>query len=183
MALKIFLSSVDEEFRAERNAIREQIERLGEHCVCMERYGAVPQAAAEYDAVLVATCDLYVCLAGQGYGSIEPHSGKSYTEAEFDAAVMRHLPCLLYFKDSAANDDPRQAAFKSRLRGPERIVYSFRTVEELKTQFLLDFIRELRTTLLDKFAIEPLGPLSWQTIHSLTAGILKEQIRIVAGDR
>src|SRR5258708_963799 len=98
MAIKVFLSSVRHELEAERKGIRDQVERLGEICVCMESYGSASTSAAEFDESAVAACDLYLCIVGLEYGSVDPASGKSYTEMEFDAALKYQLPCLAYFR-------------------------------------------------------------------------------------
>ena len=184
VAIRIFLSSVQSEFQAERRALREAIERIGDFCVCMEGYGAVSTGPREHDDRLVAECDLWACLVGTRYGSLDPETGKSYTELEFDAAEQHRLPCLVYVRQPAGVEvEPRQADFIRRLKQPERIVAPFSSGEELRAQFLIDLVRELRTTLLDKFALEPLGPLSWKTVHTLTAGMLDRQVEVVGGDR
>jgi len=185
MSLTVFLSSVKNEFETERRLIREQIQRLDESCVCMETYGASSLAPAIFDESAVARCDLFVCLAGSSYGSVEPNTGQSYSELEFGAAVKNRLPCLIYIQEHSetADLDSRQESFLELLRRPERIVNTLATGEDLRNQFIFDLVRELRTTLLEKFAIEPLLPLSSKTIHSLTQGLLEEQVQVVGGDR
>ena len=89
-----------------------------------------------HDAASVAGSDLFVCILGSSYGSVDPDRGTSYTEMEFDAAVNHHLPCLIYIKKGEiTSEDPRQIRFKARLKSPERIVHTFATLDQLRERF------------------------------------------------
>src|SRR6185369_9454385 len=153
MALKIFISSVSGEFEGERQALREEIDKLHDLFVGMELFGSDPAKPANYCIDKVEESDLYVGLFGDRYGSIEEQTRKSFTELEYEAAINKSIPCLIYFKgvmpsdkEAMPSDTDSQHAFKTRLQ-KNHIVYRFKDTHDLKLQFLIDFIKLLRGSL------------------------------------
>ena len=138
--LTVFLSSTSKDLQPCRKAAFEAIGGMhGCHCVRMEDFGSIDQAPDEFCRATVGKCDLFVCIAGPLYGSISP-AGLSFTEREFDAAILGKKPCLVFL---TAEDYPlaanlfeadearkRQSAFRTKV-AEGRIVTGFSTPDEI----------------------------------------------------
>lgn len=48
---------------------------------------------------VIDLCDYYVLIIGKRYGSVHPDTGKSYTEMEYDYAIERGIPVLVFAID------------------------------------------------------------------------------------
>jgi hypothetical protein len=185
MPLKIFISSVYRELHEERQALHKEVLKLQDLFVGMEFFGSDPGKPADYCVQQVEASDLYVGLFGDDYGSVDEATGKSFTQLEYEAAVNRHIPCLIYFKASIAGrdgGDVRLAALKENL-SRSHIVYPFKDTGDLKLQFLIDFIKLLRTTLFDKSIPLYRGPIPANALLSLTKGFIREQIEEIGRDK
>jgi hypothetical protein len=95
----VFLSSVARGLEEYREAVYKAIERLsGYHCVRMEDFGAQPEDPVAICSKRAASCDVFVGIAGQRYGSSPPDDDRSMTEIEYDAGAQRgraasRVPC------------------------------------------------------------------------------------------
>ena len=98
---KVFLGSTFKDLYEHRKAVLDAIIRLGCAPVAMEWFGA--RAGTPIDECLkaVGDCDLYVGLIGHCYGHVPDGEAVSITEAEYEAAVAKELPRLLF----VASDD------------------------------------------------------------------------------
>jgi hypothetical protein len=184
MALKIFVSSVYKELREERLALQEEIQRLEDLFVGMEVFGSDPGKPADYIVERVQESDLYVGLFGDDYGSIDPASGISFTQVEYEAAVSKHIPCLIFFKGSLARPtkDSLLGALREKLKR-DQIVKPFTDSSDLKVQFLRDFIKLLRADLFDKIVPGKRVPIPAGLLLSLTQQFIKEQVKSVGQDK
>jgi hypothetical protein len=190
MTLKIFISSVFRELKSERKALEAEIHKLQDLFVGMEYFGSDPRTPAEYCAKMVQESNLFVGLFGGDYGSVDENSQKSFTQIEYDTAKDERIPCLIYIKSNIAGEkesnqrikDPRFHALIERLH-KEQIVHTFKDINDLKLQFLIDFIKMLRGPLFDKAIPQPQGPISIDALHSLTKALIKEQIKVVGQDK
>ena len=68
----------------------------GWRCVRMEDFHARDWEADEFCTQKVAECDLFICVLGALYGSVHQRTGLSYTEREYDAAVVASRPRLMF---------------------------------------------------------------------------------------
>jgi formylglycine-generating enzyme required for sulfatase activity len=139
----VFLSSTAKDLGPYRDAVYKAISGLdGFHCVRMEDFGARDWAADAFCRAKVAECAVFVGLIGHLYGSLPPGSRTSYAEREYEVAVEKNLPRLLFF---AADDLPmspslreedslwkRQQKFRKRAL-TERIGAFFRAPDSLAT--------------------------------------------------
>jgi hypothetical protein len=178
MPLRVFVSSVSA-LHEERSALQRQVTRLQEIFVGMEYFGGDPERAA-LDARLVHESDLYVGLFGPHYGTPDPATGKSYTHLEYEAAYAHRVPCLLYFSpDGPVPNDDRQVQLKRLLR-ERHTPYTYQSIHDLETQFLIDFVREVRGRLAYKAGLGA-APISFETLHAVTRALLHQQITTVGG--
>ncbi|MGD9496832.1 MAG: DUF4062 domain-containing protein, partial [Armatimonadota bacterium] len=137
-----FLSSVCRELGDYRDRAYEAIEGLeGWHCVRMEDFGARDWDADEFCRATVSDCDLLVLVLGFCYGSCPDGTGASYTEREYQAAVLPPETARIVllaredYQPSAEVDEPvelrdRQRAFRERV-SRERIRDTFTSPDDL----------------------------------------------------
>ncbi|MEO8100665.1 MAG: DUF4062 domain-containing protein [Acidobacteriota bacterium] len=93
---KVFLSSVAIGLETFRDAAFAAINGLdGYHCVRMEDFGARTVSPAEFCVQAVKSCDIFIGIIGQRYGSCAPESSMSFTELEYRAATEANIPRLM----------------------------------------------------------------------------------------
>ncbi|HMK24457.1 MAG TPA: DUF4062 domain-containing protein [Chitinophagaceae bacterium] len=189
MSLKIFISSVSEEFEEERAILNEEINKLQDLFIGMEFFGSDPAKPADYCREMAEQCDLYIGLIGLNEGSIDKESGLSFTRIEYDTAFNKNKPCLIYFKGSKpvkrfkiTTVESGYEKFKSLLL-EKHTVYYFKDVTDLRVRFLNDFIKLLRAGLFHKILPLRQGPIAAEVLHSLMKGSIHEQIKAVGQEK
>jgi hypothetical protein len=90
--LQVFISSTFLDLKIERQAAVEAILRSGHYPAGMELFTAGDKSQWEIIQRWITESDVYVLILGGRYGSIEPKSGMSYTELEYDFAVSSGKP-------------------------------------------------------------------------------------------
>jgi Domain of unknown function (DUF4062) len=126
--LQVFVSSTYRDLREERQAAVEAILKAGHIPAGMELFTAGNQSQLQTINRWIAQCDAYMLILGGRYGSIEPDSGISYTELEYDYAANIGKPLFaVVIEDSALIE-------KSKILGPDAL--------ELENPALLKQFRE-----------------------------------------
>ena len=93
----VFLSSTAKDLKEYRDAVYRAIGVMdGLHCIRMEDFGARDGLAEDFCSLKIAECDLFVGIIGHLYGSCPPDSTLSYTEGEYEAAISKNKPRLMY---------------------------------------------------------------------------------------
>ena len=87
--LQVFVSSTYKDLQAERAAAVQAILRAGHIPAGMELFVAGDESQWETIKRWIDDCDAFLLLLGERYGSIEPKSGKSYTQLEYEYATER----------------------------------------------------------------------------------------------
>ena len=106
--LRIFISSVQQEFAKERLALRNWLRsdplmrRFFEPFI-FEDVPAVDRRADEVYLDEVVSCDVYIGLFGKDYG-YEDKDGISPTEREFNKATEQHKTRLIFIKSMDLQD-------------------------------------------------------------------------------
>lgn len=90
--LQIFVSSTFTDMKEERQAAVEAILRSGNIPAGMELFSAGNKTQLETITRWIDDSDIYLLLLGGRYGTIEPNTGKSYTEIEYDYAKTNNKP-------------------------------------------------------------------------------------------
>ena len=98
--MKIFISSVQREFTAERKALAKYIREdaiLGKffEIFLFEEVPAQERSASEVYLSEVDACDLYLGLHGESYGNVD-RKGVSATEREYDRAETKGKPRICF---------------------------------------------------------------------------------------
>ena len=94
---QVFVSSTYQDLIEERQKVIEAL--ISKNCfpVGMEYF---PAASEEQFAVikkLIDRCDYYILILGGRYGSIEPKTGKSYTQLEYEYALNKNIPVAAFY--------------------------------------------------------------------------------------
>jgi hypothetical protein len=110
----VFVSSVRRGLEVERDALPGLIRALGHEPKLFEDFTAlpVPPRQACLDGVDVA--DVYLLLLGERYGDAMPDTGIAPTEEEFNAAVRKGIPVIV-FRRSGVAMEPNQTVFAKRV--------------------------------------------------------------------
>jgi hypothetical protein len=90
--LLVFVSSTYKDLLEERQAAVEAILKAGHIPAGMELFAAGNKSQIETIYNWIDECDVYCLILGGRYGSVDPQTGKSYTELEYDYAVSKNKP-------------------------------------------------------------------------------------------
>jgi hypothetical protein len=90
--LQVFLSSTYEDLVNERLAAMEAILSAGHIPAAMEQFSPGDETALERIQAWIEESDAFVLILGGRYGSIEPASGKSYVQLEYEFALKQKKP-------------------------------------------------------------------------------------------
>jgi len=93
---QIFISSTYEDLKEERRLIVENILTMGHFPIGMESFLASNEEQFKYIKKIIDNCDYYVLIIGARYGSIHQEAGLSFTEMEYDYAVLKNKPILIF---------------------------------------------------------------------------------------
>jgi len=89
---QIFVSSTYTDLKNERQSAVETILSSGHIPAGMELFKAGSSSQMDTIQKWINESDIYMLILGGRYGSIEPVSGKSYTELEYNYAINKGLP-------------------------------------------------------------------------------------------
>ncbi|MDA8124123.1 MAG: DUF4062 domain-containing protein [Deltaproteobacteria bacterium] len=144
--IRIFISSVQSEFVAERAALRDYLrgDPLFRRCCEVFLFEDVPAQDRRPDELYldeVERCDVYLGLFGQEYGS-EDSEGLSPTEREFALAGELSRPRFIFVKSGGAAPHPKMAALIARA-GTELIRRRFSGMPELTAAVYVSLVNYL----------------------------------------
>lgn len=113
---QVFISSTYSDLKEERKSIQETLLSLDCIPAGMENFVAEDKSQLEVIKKIIDLCDYYILIIGGRYGSIEPKTQKSYTELEYDYAVSKNIPILVFAvdekkllkKDRSETDDEKK---------------------------------------------------------------------------
>lgn len=100
---QVFVSSTFTDLKEERKAIIEGLLNAKYIPAGMEMFAASNDEQFKYIKKIIDTCDYYVLIVGARYGSINPTTGKSFTEQEYDYAVEKGIPVLAFLHSDPYN--------------------------------------------------------------------------------
>lgn len=90
--LQVFVSSTYTDLIEERQAAVEAILDAGHIPAGMELFSAGNDSQLQTIYKWIDESDVYMLILGGRYGSIEPKSGKSYTQLEYEYALSKNIP-------------------------------------------------------------------------------------------
>lgn len=125
-AYNVFVSSTWEDMQSYREAVRGALNKAGCIPCGMERFSASAQSPLETCFEELEKSQVYICVLGMRYGSIDTESGKSYTELEYEKAKAMNLPILAFLIDED------KAVFKKKDLDSEDMAIKMSKLEEFK---------------------------------------------------
>lgn len=149
MRKNVFISSTYLDLVEERKAIWELLQMFNVNIIGMEKFGARPIDSLTTCLEEVSNSDLFICILGIRYGSVDENTGKSFTKLEYEKAKELNKTILVYILEehgsmvdlSLIDFDHWEELkrFKSDLR-KNHTVYFFNNKESL--------IKSIRSTLM-----------------------------------
>jgi hypothetical protein len=147
------ISSTIVDLPEHREQVRAACEERGVSPLMMEHQPATYENPVEFSMRLVDEADVYIGVYAYRYGYVPPRGNTSLTEMEYDRAVKRRIPGLIFImhKDHPIRADEKEEgkagkklkAFKQRVE-KENFVKFFRSPEDLRGHVLsaLSMLRE-----------------------------------------
>lgn len=93
---QVFISSTYADLSEERKKILDVLFMADCIPAGMEAFVASDIEQFEVIKKVIDLCDYYVLIIGKRYGSVHLETGKSYTEMEYDYAIERGIPVLVF---------------------------------------------------------------------------------------
>lgn len=148
---QVFISSTFTDLKEERKAIIEGLLNAKYIPAGMEMFAASNDEQFKYIKKIIDTCDYYVLIVGARYGSINPSTGKSFTEQEYDYAVEKGIPVLAFLHDDPYNlpadkrdDEKRELLERFRNKVSEgRLCKMWHTSSELIASVIISLGEEV----------------------------------------
>ncbi|MFC1393081.1 DUF4062 domain-containing protein [Acinetobacter junii] len=112
---QIFVSSTYVDLINERQAAVEAILKAGHIPAGMELFTASNQSQWTIIQKWIDESDIYMLILGGRYGSIEPSSGLSYTELEYNYALSQNKPLFAVIMEDEALDEKVKQSGRSVL--------------------------------------------------------------------
>lgn len=121
---QVFISSTYSDLVEERKKVLDVL--LMADCIPagMEAFVATDLEQFEVIKRVIDLCDYYVLIIGQRYGSINPQTGISYTEMEYDYAIEKNIPVLVFAMDESVKLEDTKTENDEEKRSK---LYSFRS--------------------------------------------------------
>lgn len=120
--LQVFISSTYTDLKKERQAAVEAILSAGHIPAGMELFTASDESQMEVIKRWIDESDVYLLILGVRYGAIEPKTGKSYTQLEYEYAIDNNKPLFAI----VITDD----AFKKKALEEGNDVFANKTYKE-----------------------------------------------------
>jgi tetratricopeptide (TPR) repeat protein len=139
--LKVMVSSTARDLPEHRKQVIEACQRVGMFPLAMEHLPADPEDAAKVSVRMVEDAEVYIGIFAYRYGYVPKGSAISVTEMEYDRAVERGIPCLIFFihddhpvKGGDVETGPgaeKLRVLKERI-GTSRVAAFFKSPEDLR---------------------------------------------------
>lgn len=97
---QIFISSTYSDLKSERKEIFQSLISANYIISGMEFFPAAGIKQFEYIKKIIDDCDYYVLIISGRYGTLNSSKGISFTEQEYDYAIQKGLPILVFIKEN-----------------------------------------------------------------------------------
>lgn len=148
---QVFISSTYTDLLEERKKIQEIL--LMADCIPagMEAFVATNDEQFNVIKKVIDLCDYYVLIVGGRYGSVNESTGLSYTEMEYDYAVSKNIPVLVFCLDEDVDLPPEKvetdpikcqklAEFKGKVMG-NRLASIWKDLSELSGKAAISIMK------------------------------------------
>lgn len=112
---QVFVSSTYSDLKDERSKVIQTL--MEQDCIPagMELFPAADMDQFEFIKRIIDDCDYYILIVGARYGSMD-EDGVSYTEKEYDYAVLQGIPVMAFLHNDISNIPIGKADMDSSLR-------------------------------------------------------------------
>lgn len=148
----VFVSSTYEDLKEERQEVVNALLKMDCFPVGMEYFNASDKSQWEVIKSLIEECDYYILIIAGRYGSVEPISGKSYTQLEFEYAKSMGVPTISFIHEHPENlpDKYTEKEHKEELAqfreiAKNSLVCHWNTKGDLTKDVVLSLIGEFKT--------------------------------------
>ena len=148
----VFVSSTYEDLKEERQEVVNALLKMDCFPVGMEYFNASDKSQWEVIKNLIEECDYYILIIAGRYGSVEPVSGKSYTQMEFEYAKSIGVPTISFIHEHPENlpDKYTEKEYKEELAkfreiAKNSLVCHWNTKGDLTKDVVLSLIGEFKT--------------------------------------
>lgn len=148
---QIFISSTFSDLKEERKAVIESLLTARHIPAGMEMFSASNDEQFKYIKKIIDNCDYYVLIIAARYGSINSNTGISYTEQEYNYAVSKNIPVLVFLHDDPYNlpAEKREDDQKGKLEvfrkkvSENRMCRMWNTTNDLVSSVLISLTEEI----------------------------------------
>ncbi len=153
--LQVFVSSTFSDLREERQAAVEAILSAGHIPAGMELFSAGDESQMEVIKQWIDESDVYLLILGGRYGSIDPKSGKSYTQLEYEYAIETSKPFFACVIKEEAIESRVQKYGLEMIDKNQKELDAFRTIVQNKIVEFWEDTKDIKLAIINK-----LGQLS-----------------------
>lgn len=148
---QIFISSTYSDLKEERKAVMESLLNARHIPAGMEMFSASNDEQFRYIKKIIDNCDYYVLIIAARYGTINPNASISYTEQEYNYAVSKNIPVLVFLHNDPYNltaekreDSQRDKleAFRKKV-SENRMCRMWNTANDLVSSVLISLTEEI----------------------------------------
>ena len=149
---QIFISSTFTDLREERKEIIQSLLSAKYIPAGMEMFSASNNEQFKYIKKIIDNCDYYVLIIAARYGSINPDTGISFTEQEYDYAINKNIPVLVFLHDDPFNlpkekrdDENRELLiqFRDKVSKSRRLCKMWKSPSELVSNVIISLSQEV----------------------------------------
>lgn len=148
----VFVSSTYEDLKEERQEVVNALLKMDCFPVGMEYFNASDKSQWEVIKNLIEECDYYILIIAGRYGSVEPTSGKSYTQLEFEYAKSMGVPTISFIHahpenlpDKYTEKEHKEELAQFREIAKNSLVCHWNTKGDLTKDVVLSLIGEFKT--------------------------------------
>lgn len=148
--LQVFISSTFIDLKEERQAAVSAILKAGHIPAGMELFKAADKSQWEIIKRWIDESDVYMLILGGRYGSIDPKTGVSYTELEYDYAVETNKPLFaVVIEESALEEKVKTNGldFLERERPSELKLFKEKVLQNMSSFF--HDLKDIRLTVME----------------------------------
>lgn len=144
---QVFISSTYEDLKEERIETAKTVLQLDCIPAGMEYFCSSSEEQFNVIKQIIDLCDYYILIVGNRYGSIHRELKKSFTELEYEYALSKNIPILVFIKKDN-NPDPKEKHvnefmnFKEKVSS-NRVVTFWSTKEELSKNIAISLSKEI----------------------------------------
>jgi hypothetical protein len=100
----VFVSSTYVDLKSHREEVQRVLVGLEQIVKGMEYFGSRSDTPLSVCKEQISKCRLFVLILGFSYGSVDPDTGISFTELEYDHAISQGIEILAYIADDESID-------------------------------------------------------------------------------